>query len=54
MSTRYFKALQAVLESGIFFRAASDLNITQSAVSERTRFMGEQYGMPLIDRSRAG
>ena len=51
METRYFKTLQAVLESGSFSRAASDLNITQSAVSQRIRFMEEQYGMPLVDRS---
>ena len=51
METRYFKTLQAVLESGSFSRAASDLNITQSAVSQRIRFMEDQYGKPLIDRS---
>lgn len=51
METRYFKTLQAVLESGSFSRAASDLNITQSAVSQRIRFMEDHYGMSLIDRS---
>ena len=51
METRYFNTLQAVLESGSFSRAASDLNITQSAVSQRIRFMEEQYGMPLVERS---
>ena len=51
MDTRYLKTLQAVLESGSFSRAADDLNITQSAVSRRIRFMEDQYGMPLIDRS---
>lgn len=53
METRYFSTLQAVVESGSFSRAASDLNITQSAVSQRIRFMEEQYGTPLVDRSGA-
>jgi DNA-binding transcriptional LysR family regulator len=51
METRYLKTLLAVLEGGSFSRAASDLNITQSAVSQRIRFMEEQYGMTLVDRS---
>ena len=45
------KTLLAVLETGSFSRAAGDLNITQSAVSQRIRFMEEQYGMSLVDRS---
>ena len=53
METRYLKTLLAVLDSGSFSRAAGDLNISQSAVSQRIRFMEEQYGMPLIDRSGA-
>ena len=53
METRYLKTLLAVLESGSFSRTAGELNITQSAVSQRIRFMEEQYGMSLIDRSGA-
>jgi len=53
METRYLKTLMAVLDSGSFSRAAGDLNISQSAVSQRIRFMEEQYGMSLIDRSGA-
>jgi DNA-binding transcriptional LysR family regulator len=53
METRYWKTLLAVLESGSFSRTAGDLNVTQSAVSQRIRFMEEQYGMPLIDRTGA-
>ena len=48
METGYFKTLQAVLESGSFSRAASDLNITPLAVAQRLRFMEEPYGMPSI------
>lgn len=51
METRYLKTLMAVLETRSFSRAASELNITQSAVSQRIRFMEEQYGIPLINRS---
>ena len=53
METRYFKTLLEVLKNGSFSRSAGALNITQSAVSQRIRFMEEQYGMPLIDRSGA-
>ena len=53
METRYMKTLLKVLESGSFSRTAGDLNISQSAVSQRIRFMEEQYGMSLIDRSGA-
>ena len=53
METRYLKTLLTVLDSGSFSRTAGDLNISQSAVSQRIRFMEEQYGMSLIDRSGA-
>jgi DNA-binding transcriptional LysR family regulator len=45
--------LDAVLETGSFSRAASDLCITQSAVSQRIRFLEERYGFTLIDRTGA-
>ncbi len=51
METRYLKTLLEVLKSGSFSRAADILNITQSAVSQRIRFMEELYGMSLIDRT---
>lgn len=51
METRYFKTLQTVLETGSFNKAARILHITQSAVSQRIKFMEEYYGSPLIDRS---
>ncbi|MDR3580158.1 MAG: LysR family transcriptional regulator [Oryzomonas sp.] len=51
METRYLKTLLEVLKSGSFSRAADVLNVTQSAVSQRIRFMEEQYGVSLIDRA---
>jgi len=53
METRYLKTLLAVVDSGSFSRSAVDLNISQSAVSQRIRFMEEQYGILLLDRSGA-
>jgi len=53
METRYLKTLLTVLDSGSFSRTAGELNISQSAVSQRIRFMEEQYGISLIDRSGA-
>lgn len=53
METRYFTTLLAVLESGSFSRTAADLDISQSAVSQRIKCMEEQYGASLIDRSGA-
>lgn len=53
METRYLKTLLAVLESGSFSRAANDINVTQSAVSQRIKFMEDQYGLSLIDRTGA-
>lgn len=51
METQYLKTLATVLESGSFSRAASDLCITQSAVSQRVKFLEDRYGHVLIDRS---
>ncbi len=54
METRYFKTLLAVVETGAFSRAAEELNITQSAVSQRIKFLEEHYGHQLLDRSGTG
>jgi DNA-binding transcriptional LysR family regulator len=51
METRYFKTLVAVVGTGNFSRAAEVLNITQSAVSQRIKFLEEYYGHQLVDRS---
>lgn len=39
------------IETGSFSKAAENLFITQSAVSRRIKFLEEQYGYSLIDRS---
>lgn len=41
----------AVLELGSFSKAASELCITQSAVSQRIKLMEERYGHSLLQRS---
>lgn len=51
MDTRYLKTLHVVLECGSFSKAAGELFITQSAVSQRIRFMEDFYGSPLVVRS---
>jgi len=51
METQYFKTLMTVVQTASFSKAASELCITQSAVSQRIKFMEERYGHQLIDRS---
>ncbi|MGB7971441.1 MAG: LysR family transcriptional regulator [Candidatus Deferrimicrobiaceae bacterium] len=51
MESLYLKTLIEVVAGGSFSRAAETLCISQSAVSRRIRFLEEQYGFPLIDRS---
>jgi DNA-binding transcriptional LysR family regulator len=51
MQTRYLKTLVTAVELGSFSRAADRLNITQSAVSQRIKFLEEQYGHQLLNRS---
>ena len=51
METRYLKTLVEVFEKGSFSKAAESLHITQSAVSQRVKFLEEQYGHQLVDRS---
>jgi LysR family transcriptional regulator, transcriptional activator of the cysJI operon len=51
MESLYLKTLIEVVEAGSFSRAAETLFISQSAVYRRIRFLEEQYGVPLIDRS---
>ena len=51
METRYFKTLVTAVEEGSFSRAAEVLHLTQSAVSQRIKFLEEQYGHQLLDRS---
>lgn len=51
METRYLNTLIASVESGTFSRAAELLHITQSAVSQRIKFLEEYFGQQLLDRS---
>lgn len=51
METRYLNTLLAAVEAGTFSRAAEELHITQSAVSQRIKFLEEHFGQQLLDRS---
>lgn len=51
MQTRYLETLIMALECGSFSRAAETLHITQSAVSQRVKFLEEHFGQVLVDRS---
>jgi DNA-binding transcriptional LysR family regulator len=51
METRYLNTLIASVEAGTFSRAAELLHITQSAVSQRIKFLEEHFGQQLLDRS---
>lgn len=51
METLYLKTLVVAVDSGSFSRAATVLNITQSAVSQRIKLLEERYGYQLLDRS---
>lgn len=39
------------MDTGSFSRAANELNVTQSAVSQRIKFLEDHYGTPLLKRS---
>ncbi|BEH09813.1 MULTISPECIES: LysR family transcriptional regulator [Geobacter] len=51
METLYLKTLIVTAEKGSFSKAAAELCITQSAVSQRVKFLEERYGCELLDRS---
>lgn len=51
MELAYLKTLLEVFDTGSFSKAADNLCVTQSAVSRRIKFMEDQYGYPLLDRS---
>lgn len=51
MELTYLKTLLEVVDTGSFSKAADSLCVTQSAVSRRIKFMEDQYGYPLLDRS---
>jgi DNA-binding transcriptional LysR family regulator len=47
----YLKTFVEVVRTGSLSRAAEALHVTQPAVSKRVKFMEEQYGCDLLDRS---
>lgn len=51
MQSRYLKTLIMAVDTGSFSRAAEVLHITQSAASQRIKFLEEQFGHTLLDRS---
>lgn len=51
MESIYLRTLVEVARTGSITRAAEVLAVTQSAASRRIRFVEEQYGKPLLDRS---
>ena len=53
METRYLKTLVKAGETGSFSKVAVELHITQSAVSQRIKFLEEFFGHQLLDRSGA-
>ncbi|MDD2310165.1 MAG: LysR family transcriptional regulator [Desulfuromonadaceae bacterium] len=51
MESVYLKTLVEVINAGSISKAADKLCVTQPAVSRRIKFIEEQYGYPLLDRS---
>ena len=51
METRYLNTLIAAVEAGTFSKASELLHITQSAVSQRIKFLEEHFGQQLLDRT---
>ncbi|MHB8059031.1 MAG: multiheme cytochrome-associated LysR family transcriptional regulator [Desulfuromonadaceae bacterium] len=51
MKSEYLLTLVESIATGSFSKAAENLFITQSAVSRRIKFLEDQYGYSLVDRS---
>jgi len=51
MKSEYLRTLVESIATGSFSKAAENLFITQSAVSRRIKFLEDQYGYTLVDRS---
>ena len=51
MELLYLKTLVEVVRTGSLSRAADILCVTQPAVSRRIKFLEDQYGYELLDRS---
>jgi DNA-binding transcriptional LysR family regulator len=54
MQTSYLKTLVIAAETGNFSRTAEIMNMTQSAVSQRIKFLEEHFGHQFFDRSSTG
>lgn len=51
VKSEYLRTLVESIATGSFSKAAENLFITQSAVSRRIKFLEDQYGYSLVDRS---
>ncbi|PLY03148.1 MAG: LysR family transcriptional regulator, partial [Desulfuromonas sp.] len=51
METRYLQTLIKTTEVGSFSKASQELHITQSAASQRVKFLEDLFGHQLLDRS---
>ncbi|MDD2364563.1 MAG: LysR family transcriptional regulator [Desulfuromonadaceae bacterium] len=51
MRTEYLKTLQVISQVGSFSLAATEMFVTQSAISQRIKFLEEHYNCQLLDRS---
>ncbi|MCK4623438.1 MAG: LysR family transcriptional regulator [Desulfuromonadales bacterium] len=51
MDMRYLKTLVTAVEVGSFSKAATILHLTQSAVSQRIKFLEDRFGQRLMRRS---
>ena len=51
MESVYLQTLVESIATGSFSKASENLCVTQSAVSRRIKFLEDQYGFALIDRS---
>lgn len=54
MDTRYLRTLIAINDTGSFSQAAKVLHLTQSAVSQRIKFLEDAFGYELFDRAGGG
>ena len=54
MSLQKYEIFLRTLETGSVSRAAEDLGLTQSAVSHALTSLEEQFGFPVLKRSRSG
>lgn len=50
LELRHLKTLQALREAGNLLRAATLLNVTQSALSHQIKLLEDHHGLPLFER----